>query len=152
MPPWPEWQIEYIGTRFLGKLLGLWSIFLVSIFRMLFRSFAGVTKGLDRVLKGSPTHNRNRKNGPVPKFTTVKKLYKLIVVSLLMVSFWRMATLKSIWSSTDEQVHRAIVAFLFLLTACWLITVIWICLSKSQIRAAERRFPYSRVSRRLNQS
>lgn len=25
MPPWPEWQFEYIGSRFLGRLLGLWS-------------------------------------------------------------------------------------------------------------------------------
>jgi hypothetical protein len=36
MPPWPEWQIEYVGSSFLGKLLGLWCGFWISVLKRLF--------------------------------------------------------------------------------------------------------------------
>ncbi len=49
MPPWPEWQFEYMGSRFLGKLLGLWSSLWVSLVRKLFRLLTKSTVG-DRVL------------------------------------------------------------------------------------------------------
>ena len=37
MPPWPDWQFEYMGSRFLGRLLGLWSSLWVSVVRKLFQ-------------------------------------------------------------------------------------------------------------------
>src|SRR2546428_14148845 len=60
MPPWPEWQFEYIGTRFLGKLLGLWSAFWVNLLKKLFRSVRKAVKlhipqlQSERSLRGRP--------------------------------------------------------------------------------------------------
>ena len=42
MPPWPEWQFEYMGSRFLGKLLGFWSGLWVSLLKKLIQ-FLGKT-------------------------------------------------------------------------------------------------------------
>ena len=137
MPPWPEWQIEYIGTRFLGKLLGLWSVFLISLCKRLLRCFATSTKSLERSVRRNSSHSGLGKNDRPSKFTAVKKLYKLVVATVLMLGIWRIATLKPIWSATDERGHRVIVAFLFLVTACWLVSSIWICFSSSQARTIE---------------
>jgi hypothetical protein len=37
MAPWPEWQFEYVGTRFLGKLLGWWTTLWAGLIRQVFR-------------------------------------------------------------------------------------------------------------------
>jgi hypothetical protein len=39
MPPWPEWQVEYVGSSFLGKLLGIWLGFWISLLKRLFLIF-----------------------------------------------------------------------------------------------------------------
>ena len=137
MPPWPEWQIEYIGTRFLGKLLGLWSAFLISLCKALFRTFGTATNGLERLARRNSSHSGPGKNNRPSKFTSIRKIYKLFVVTLLMLGFWRIATLKPIWSAIDERGHRAVVASLFLATAFWLISSLWICFSSSRARTTE---------------
>ena len=125
MPPWPEWQVEYVGSSFLGKLLGLWSAFWISLVKTLFRCF-----GTD--VKNSKKHNSSR--SPLSKFGVRAKLYRLAISTVLMLCFWRVATLKPFWSAFNESGHRVIVSVLFLLTACWMMSVVWICLSKAQRR------------------
>ena len=46
MAPWPEWQFEYVGTRFLGKLLGWWTTVWVSLIRQIFRLRPRSTRAL----------------------------------------------------------------------------------------------------------
>jgi hypothetical protein len=57
MAPWPEWQFEYVGTRFLGKLLGQWTTLWVSLIRRLFRLLLKAAKMIShgsRSLKANP--------------------------------------------------------------------------------------------------
>jgi len=125
MPPWPEWQVEYIGSSFLGKLLGLWCGFWISLPKRLFLIFEKHTE------KSSP-YDRS-----ATRFSTFEiraKLYRTTISTLLMLGIWRLATLKPFWLAFDESGHRIIVALLFLLTASWMMSIIWICSSKNHKR------------------
>ena len=121
MPPWPEWQVEYVGSSFLGKLLGLWSASWVRLLTAVFRSF-----GTDAETRGQ--HNSNRARLSI--FEVGAKLFRLAISTVLMLGFWRVATLKPFWSAFNESGHRIIVGLLCLLTALWMISVVWICFSK----------------------
>jgi hypothetical protein len=125
MPPWPEWQVEYVGSSFLGKLLGLWCGFWISLLKRLFLIFG-------RGIENSKPYNRAGIR--LSSFEVRAKLYRMAISTLLMLGFWRLATLKPFWLAFDESGHRIIVALLFLLTASWMMSVVWICLSKTQKR------------------
>jgi hypothetical protein len=70
MPPWPEWQVEYVGSSFLGKLLGLWSASWVRLLTAVFRSF-----GTDAETRGQ--HNSNRARLSI--FEVGAKLFRLAI-------------------------------------------------------------------------
>jgi hypothetical protein len=55
----------------------------------------------------------------------------MTISTLLMLGIWRLATLKPFWLVFNESGHRIIVALLFLLTACWMMSVVWIGASKA---------------------
>ena len=125
MPAWPELQVEYIGSSFLGKLLGLWCGFWISLLKKLFFIF------------GKRTENSNPDNRAGARFLTFEirtKLYRMTISTLLMLGIWRFATLKPFWSAFNESGHRIIVALLFLLTASWMLSIIWIRSSKAHKR------------------
>jgi ABC-type lipoprotein release transport system permease subunit len=125
MPPWPEWQVEYVGSSFLGRLLGLWFAFWIRLIKRLFSGF------------GKDANNSRRHNGgraPLSKFQVRAKLYRFAISTVLVLCFWRLATLKPLWSAFNESGHRVIVSSLFLLTAFWMVSVAWICLSKANRR------------------
>ena len=129
MPPWPEWQVEYIGTRFLGKLLGLWSVFWISILRKLFHGFGENGRNPAGFSTRNSIGTIQGKSDRPWTFASVK-IRQVLLLTIVMLSLWRLATLRPIWSAADEQGHRVIVAFLFLVTACWLISAVWIFLKK----------------------
>ncbi len=56
MPPWPEWQAEYIGAIFLGKLLGLWFAFLISIVKKVFFWLGTAVNNLGQLAGRDCTH------------------------------------------------------------------------------------------------
>ena len=122
MPPWPEWQVEYVGSSFLGKLLGLWCGFWISLPKRLFLIFG------TRAENSKPY---DRAGARVSRFEIRAKLYRTIISTLLMLGIWRLATLKPFWLAFNESGHRVIVALLFLLTASWMMSVVWICSSKA---------------------
>jgi ABC-type lipoprotein release transport system permease subunit len=121
MPPWPEWQVEYVGSSFLGKLLGFWLGFWISLPKRLFLIFR---TGIEN------SKPYNRADAHLSRFDARAKVYRIAISTLLMLGFWRLATLKPFWLAFDESGHRIIVALLFLLTASWMMSVVWIYLSK----------------------
>ena len=131
MPPWPEWQLEYIGTRYLGKLLALWTAFWILVFRKIFRLiFTGRRNShslTERGCKQGLSDVRLRS-----EYSVAKRLYKMAISTLLTLGVWRIATLNSIWIATNASVHRFIAAVLLLVSAGWVISLIWIVLSKRQ--------------------
>jgi hypothetical protein len=118
MPPWPEWQVEYVGSSFLGKLIGLWCGFWISLLRRLFLIFRTRTES-------SKPYDRSH----LSRFEIRAKVYRLAISTVLVLGFWRVATLKPLWSTLNESGHRVILLSLFLLTASWMILVVWICFS-----------------------
>ena len=126
MPPWPEWQVEYVGSSFLGRLLGLWCGFWITLPKRLFHI-------LQANIENTKPHNRA--DTRVSNFEVLLKSYRIAVCTLLMLGFWRIATLKPVWSTFNERGHRIVLALLFLLTASWMMSVVWICLSKLHNRA-----------------
>ena len=130
MPPWPEWQFEYIGSRFLGKLLGMWTGLWVSFVRKLFRLFT-------RERSGFAGHNSNRsyitRDGRPWEtgFSLIKRFSKIAVSTVLTLAVWRLATLTTVWSAVGNSGHRVLAAVLLLVSAVWVVSLIWICLSKS---------------------
>jgi hypothetical protein len=141
MPPWPEWQLEYIGTRYLGKLLALWTAFWITVFRKIFRLiFNG-----RRNSRSLPEHSRNQSLSDVhlrSEHSIAKRLYKMAISTLLTLGVWRIATLNSLWLATNASVHRFIAAVLLLVSAGWVISLIWIVLSKRQPRRIATEHSY----------
>ena len=140
MPPWPEWQLEYIGTRYLGKLLALWTALWIAVFRKIFRLiFSGRRNSHSLTERGnqglSDVHLRS-------EYSLAKRLYKMTISTLLTLGVWRIATLNSIWIATNASVHRFIAAVLLLVSAGWVISLIWIVLSKRQPRGIARERSY----------
>jgi hypothetical protein len=123
MPPWPEWQIEYVGSSFLGRLLGFWLGFWISLPKRLFLIFRTGSENSEPY---------NRADAHLSRFDVRAKVYRIAISTLLMLGFWRLATLKPFWLAFDESGHRIIVALLFLLTASWMMSVVWIYLSKAR--------------------
>jgi hypothetical protein len=133
MPPWPEWQLEYIGTRYLGKLLALWTAFWITIFRKIFRLIFNARRNSRSLAERS----RNQSLSDVhlrSEHSIAKRLYKMAISTLLTLGVWRIATLNSLWLATNASVHRFIAVVLLLVSAVWVISLIWIVLSKRQPR------------------
>ena len=131
MPPWPEWQLEYIGTRYLGKLLALWTAFWITVFRKIFRLILNGYRNSHSLTEHgcnqSQLHVRLRSDS-----TLAKRLYRMAISTLLTLGVWRIATLNSVWLATSASAHRFIAAVLLLVSAGWVISLIWIVLSKRQ--------------------
>src|SRR5258708_4504595 len=120
MPPWPEWQFEYIGTRFLGKLLGQWFALWVKLLKKTFRFFA----------KSNSFNPDVSENAHSSKVSLAKKLYKMTISTLFMIGILRLATLRAVWSRSGETWHQTLSAIVLLACASWVISLFWISFSK----------------------
>jgi hypothetical protein len=129
MPPWPEWQFEYMGSRFLGRLLGLWSSLWVSLVRKLFRLFTKTTKNR----RGTSSCNSNGYNSldetrpSETEFSSTKRLSRMTISTLLTLGVWRVITLKAVWVAVGERGDRILTAILLFVTASWVISLVWLC-------------------------
>lgn len=133
MPPWPEWQFEYMGSRFLGRLLGLWSSLWVSLVRKLFQSFTKTAR--NRRDPSSGNSNGYYLDDPRPsetEFSFARKLSRMAISTLLTLGVWRIITLKAVWVAAGESGDRILSAILLFVSASWVISLVWICFSKSR--------------------
>ena len=137
MPPWPEWQLEYIGTRYLGKLLALWTAFWIMLFRKIFRLIFNGRRNSHSLTERSC--NQSLSNVHLrSEYSIAKRLYNITISTLLTLGVWRIATLNSLWLATNATVHRFIAAVLLLVSAGWVVSLIWIVLPKRQPRRSAR--------------
>lgn len=133
MPPWPEWQLQYIGTRYLGKLLALWTTFWITVFKKLFRFIFNKRRNSHSLSEGGC--NQGLSNVRLPsEYSFAKRLYKMAISALLTLGVWRVATLNSVWLATNTGGHRLLAAVLLLVSAGGVISLIWIGLSKRRSR------------------
>lgn len=129
MPPWPEWQFEYVGSRFLGKLLGLWSGLWVSMIRKLFRLLTRDPRGF---AENKSNHSQVTRNGRSlgTGFSLIAGFSKITVSTLLTLTVWGIATQKTVWSAVGDSGHRALAAILLLVSASWVVSLLWISCSR----------------------
>jgi hypothetical protein len=134
MPPWPEWQFEYMGSRFLGRLLGFWSSLWVFLVRKLFRLLTKTARNR-RNSSSCSSKGYNFLDDPRPsgtEFSFARKLSRIAFSTLLTLVVWRIVTLKAVWVAAGESGDRFLTAILLFVSASWVISLVWICFSKSR--------------------
>jgi hypothetical protein len=134
MPPWPEWQFEYMGSRFLGRLLGLWSRLWVSLVRKLFQLLTKTARNPRDSSScnsyGYSSLDDTRRSET--EFSFARKLSRIAISTMLTLGVWRIITLKVVWVAAGESGDRILTAILLFVSASWVISLVWICFSKSR--------------------
>ena len=140
MPPWPEWQFEYVGSRFLGRLLGLWSSFCVSVIWRLFRLALATVRG-PRVSGDLTSQAASYAcDGPPrtePSF--LGRLSKMAISTLGTVGVWSAITWKPIWIAAGPTGDIILTVVLLFVSAAWPISLVWIWFSKPRSTNADRK-------------
>ena len=135
MPPWLDWldwlKWDCVGAGIVGRIIGLWFRICVSVIRRLFRF-------LHKQLRGLGAHTSNRHDFETPKreltggSSSLGKLGKSTIATLLTLMVWRIATLKAVWLAAGASGDRILAAVLLFVNASWVISLIWIWFAKSE--------------------
>ena len=120
MPPWLDWldwlEWDSIGAGILGKVLGLWFGFCVS---------------LPRKLVALVVRNEERR----PKWSWLRRVGKMAVSTLLTLGVWSVVTWKPVWTAAGAGGDRALTVILIFVSAAWPISLVWIWFSKPKYRS-----------------
>jgi hypothetical protein len=133
MPPWPEWQFEYVGSRFLGRLLGLGSSLCVSLIRKLFGLTLAIIKG-PRSAQGFPKAGTASCNGPRPELSSLGRPSKMAISTSVTLLAWMAITWKPIWSAAGPTGDKILTVVLLLVSGAWPISLVWIWFSQSKAK------------------
>jgi len=137
MPPWLDWldwlEWDSIGAGILGKVLGLWFGFCVS---------------LPRKLVALVVRNEERR----PKWSWLRRVGKMAVSTLLTLGVWSVVTWKPVWTAASAEGDRVLTVILIFVSAAWPISLVWIWFSRPKYRSVAanlqmRASHYSRSSR-----
>jgi hypothetical protein len=132
MPPWLDWldwlKWDSIGAGALGKILGVWLGFFVSLVGKIVR----ITLITSRIpafwtseTRISPLHQL-----PETGRSSAKKLLKMAISTLLTLATWLVITWKPVWSAAGAEGDRLLTVALILTSAAWPISLLWILFSK----------------------
>jgi hypothetical protein len=132
MPPsldWLDWlKWDCIGAGALGKILGVWFGFCISIVRKLFRWTVSITKSSTGSTSNSQISHQVQPIQTGPSFHG--KLTKIAVSTLLTLAVWVAITWKPVWSAAGPERDRLLTVVLILTSAAWPISLLWILFSK----------------------
>ena len=155
MPPWLDWldwlKWDCIGAGIVGKILGLWSRFCVSVIRRLFRLTRAMVRG-PRASAGWTPQPANYAC-KVPKRTEPSffgRVGKTAISTLVTVGVWSAITWKPIWIAAGPTGDKILTVVLLFVSAAWPISLVWIWFSKPRSTKADRKArpsPYSRSNR-----
>jgi len=133
MRPWLDWldwlKWDCIGAGIIGRILGLWFRVCVSVIRVLFRFVHGRLRDFVAYISNQSdfeTPDRQLSTGA----SSLGKLGKTTIATLLMLVVWRIVTLKAVWVAAGERGDRTLTAILLFVSASWVISLVWICFSK----------------------
>ena len=135
MRPWLDWldwlKWDCIGAGIVGRILGLWFRVCVSAIRGSFRFVHGHLRDFPADTSNHrdfETANRQLSAGS----SFLGKLCKTTISTLLTLIVWRVITLKAVWVAAGESGDRILTAILLFVSASWVISLVWICFSKSR--------------------
>jgi hypothetical protein len=114
---WPDWLWwDCIGAGILGRVLGLWFGFCVSLPTKLFALVA---------------RNEERR----PKWSWLRRLGKMAVSTLFTLGVWSVVTWKPVWTAAGAEGDRVLTVVLIFVSAAWPISLVWIWFSKPKYRS-----------------
>lgn len=133
MRPWFGW-LEYLGADAIGRAIGLWLRFCLSLGRTAFRLLTRTAR--------NPIHPAVRVSKPVNvadfdrsqrgRLSPLRKINRIATSTALTLAVWRIVTLKAVWVAAGESGDRILAAILMFVSASWVISLVWICFSKSR--------------------
>ena len=135
MPPlldWLDWlKWDCVGAGIVGRIIGLWFKICVSLVRKLFEFLRRAPRDLVAFIS-----NGNDIEAPKRDLTaeswSLGKLGKTTIATLLTLLVWRIVTLKAVWLAAGAGGDRILAAVLLFVSASWVISLVWICFSKSK--------------------
>jgi len=113
--PWFEW-LDYVGADAMGRLIGLWLRFCVS---------------LPRRLVSLVVRNEERR----PKWSWLRRVGKMAVSTLFTLGVWSVVTWKPVWAAAGAEGDRVLTLVLIFVSAAWPISLVWIWFSKPKYRS-----------------
>jgi hypothetical protein len=117
--PWFEW-LDYMGADAMGRLVGLWLRFCLS---------------LPRKLVALVVRNEQGRR----KWSWLRRVGKMAVSTLLTLGVWRVVTWKPLWVAAGAEGDRLLAVVLIFVTAAWPISLVWIWFSKPKYKSANSR-------------
>jgi hypothetical protein len=130
--PWFEW-LDYMGADAMGRLVGLWLRFCLS---------------LPRKLVTLVVRNEQGRR----KWSWLRRVGKMAVSTLLTLGVWTVVTWKPLWVAAGAEGDRVLTVVLIFVSAAWPISLVWIWFSKPKYRSVAanlnmRASHYSRSGR-----
>ena len=124
MPPssdWPDWLWwDWIGAGILGKIVGLWFGFCVS---------------LPRKLVALVVRNEQGRR----KWSWLRRVVKIAVSTLFTLGVWTVVTWKPVWVAAGAEGDRVLTVVLIFVSAAWPLSLVWIWFSKPKYNSAASR-------------
>lgn len=147
MPPWFDW-LDYIGANAIGRVIGLWFRFCVSLPRNLFRVVIGTTTVVRKPpLSVQKSDSFAASNGPPRTETSLLwRVGKMAISTLVTVGVWSAITWKPIWIGAGPAGDKILTVVILFVSAAWPISLVWIWLSKPQTTISDRKARTSRDS------
>ena len=134
MPPWLDWldwlKWDCVGAGIVGRILGLWFRVCISAIRSLFQFLHQRLRGLAHISNRDDFEAPNR--DLTAESSSLGKLGKTTIATLLTLVVWRIVTLKAVWLAAGAVGDRILAAVLLFISASWIISLVWICFSKSK--------------------
>ena len=132
MPPWLDWldwlKWDCIGAGALGKILGVWFGFCISIVRKLLRWTLSMTKSSTGSTSNAQISHQVQ---PIQTGRSLHgKLTNIAVSTLLTLAVWVVITWKPVWSAAGPEGDIVLTVVLILISAAWPISLLWILFSK----------------------
>jgi len=133
MRPWFDW-LEYLGADAIGRAIGLWLRFCLSLLKNTFRPLTTTARNPIRSAIGVSNPDRvvHIDRSQHYRLSPHRKVTEIAISTALTLAVWRIVTLKAVWVAAGESGDRILTAILLLVSASWIISLVWICFSKSR--------------------
>ena len=133
MSPWVDW-LEYLGADAIGRAIGLWFRFCLSLVKSGLRLLTGTARNSTHSAVRGPNPNNvaNFYSSQSARLSPLKNISRIAISTLLTLAVWRIVTLKAVWLAAGSRGDRVLAALLLFVSASWVISLVWICFSTSK--------------------
>ena len=133
MRPWFDW-LEYLGADAIGRVIGLWFKFCLSLLKNSVRLLTRTARNPACSAMRASTSDclAHRDVSRRRELPPLRKIKRIVISTALTLAVWRIVTLKAVWLAAGASGDRILAAVLLVVSASWVISLVWICFSKSR--------------------